>query len=312
MKTNDILELSNQFYKLSFKNTKFYHSSPTLYKPGDYLIKNEGYGRRDVGAETLLERVRQEKFPHRPSRNGALFVILINQKGENQWVTKAEYLYEVDIEGDDWFLTDGEYFTNIILGNRHNAEYWAEKYWEGLQNVNQGSASEIVTHNKVRIVDGPYKLNAKYKKDFYMEQNPLKFDAVDYDQEVEIYKAKKQKQKEEERIRNLVREQPRKQAVKNLAEACSYVAVLAKIITSEQEIFKVAVAKIQKGISEFRSNKFISNDTLLEIFDKLSDVIYISESQGNSDKLIKEYTDKLISSYNVIYNNINLLARDIL
>jgi len=105
--------------------------------------------------EKLIERVRREEFPSRPSRLGAIF-LAPDLESARKWcmLRMYRYLYLVEMQGNA-FVTDGEIYTEFIRaferGDFEGAILFAEQYWS--PRFFEWSTPEIVLQGRARVIE---------------------------------------------------------------------------------------------------------------------------------------------------------------
>jgi hypothetical protein len=155
-----VLAMTASFSRRCSVSEVFYIASYEHIEPGDYIRPVEqwkkGKAFNDM-MEEYMELIRQEEFPDRPSRLGAIFLCPTLSICEKEWVGDRPYIFEVEADGD-WFMTSGLVFNNII--NRAAAlhrqgkfgTYTTDKkllkeirrYWKGTVTASAGAMPEIV------------------------------------------------------------------------------------------------------------------------------------------------------------------------
>ena len=149
--------------------TTFYHASKVQLLPGTELRPVTRWGRgkliNDL-LEEVMEDVRQEEFPERPSRLGAIFLCPALSICVREWTEDRPYVFEVEAEGN-WFMTSGRTYNNIINRAR---KLWTKspdvpdfisdrklmkeirRYWQGSAFVKAGDLNEVVLQGEAVVV----------------------------------------------------------------------------------------------------------------------------------------------------------------
>lgn len=174
------------------ENVRYYHSSDTLYQPGD-LIKRytKGAPTPHIKVEKIFEQIRQEQFSDRPSRYTAKFIFKNYKRGgvPSVWVNRGKYLYEVQPKGKV-FDADAEAL-NYAFENPGQAISSAISYWEGDEEQYLG---ESLTDDDVVVIQGPLELKdpslQAYKEDYFINKEQKELERRKVYQELDEAKAK--------------------------------------------------------------------------------------------------------------------------
>jgi len=145
---------------LELEGTKAFVTLPDSdIKPGT-VLKPSGFAGYDPEArdlEILVEKIRKEEYPSRPSRINAVFVAPTEEDARAwQFGARNQAIYRVVIDPSaDFFQTDGATWTEarskFASKLRETASGFIREYWEGGAMCSSYKLPELIVQGKVTV-----------------------------------------------------------------------------------------------------------------------------------------------------------------